>query len=381
MVIKDNKISCKFKDICENLVYKNEILTGMSIAYGNVMYKNYDFFGTTGDNSTSVDEDTLIDIASITKLFTTIIMMYLVEKEIVNLDKKVGDYSNRFINLKNTRIGDILSYREIIKTENRIGFNNDVNVLKNSIYNLLVNHSYIQQYSDMPTLFLGFFIEEVTGKSLSDWIIEFLLNPLELKRTYFFKTDDLNVMDYTGEMNLINDKLYYIDNKVGLVHDPKARAFAQHNIFCGHAGILISTRDIVKIFQALLNYSLIKKKTIYRFIEGDGWIEDNNRQSFGYLCYRKFSNKSQSEIYEGMSKYSMAYTGFTGTYTCMDFENSCFVYMGGNRVNNRITKVVNGEKTYGNKILIDGHEFINSSNYVYQKDILRDELSKIVLSM
>lgn len=370
-----------YKILCKKIIYNDGLLCGMSLGYGNNIYAQCDCFGSVDNRCAQLDDDTLIDIASVSKLFTTIVMMHLVEDNIINPDNTVGIYSEKFANLSNVRIGDILSYRELLKTDGRITDNDDVIVLRNAVYNIKTEHSSQQVYSDIPTLFLGFFIEEVTGKSLSNWIMNLIVEPLGLERICFNRTEDLNIMDYSGEMNLINDKLCKVNNEKGVVHDPKARAFAQHNIFCGHAGILISTKEITKVFQALLTYKIVKKETIYRFIEGDGWIEDNDRQSFGYLCYRKFSNKRQSEIYEGMSKYSMAYTGFTGTYVCLDFENSCFVFIGGNRVNNRITRIVNCKKKYGNKILIDGQEYVNSSKYVYEKDILRDELSRMALDL
>lgn len=59
-----------YKILCEKIVYNDGLLCGISLEYGKSTHAQFDCFGSVGESCTQLDDDTLIDIASVTKLFT-----------------------------------------------------------------------------------------------------------------------------------------------------------------------------------------------------------------------------------------------------------------------------------------------------------------------
>ena len=103
----------------------------------------------------------------------------------------------------------------------------------------------------------------------------------------------------------------------------------------------------------------------------DSYSKNNH---YGLLCYKKYTDLCQSEIPEMCSSKSIAMTGYTGTYILVDLENDFFVFIGANRLYKRNT--TSNMNTQVTVVKTSPIVICNTKNYVYRKDILRDEIIK-----
>ena len=111
-------IEGKLKDF----IYLKKMTPGVVISYGTNDYKETIVVGNREevkliDNKlvpsvSKMQEDTIFDLASITKLYTSISILKLVEKGLISLDDKITKYLPNFKNLKEVTIFDLLSFRE-----------------------------------------------------------------------------------------------------------------------------------------------------------------------------------------------------------------------------------------------------------------------------
>lgn len=137
--------------------------------------------------------------------------------------------------------------------------------LKASIQKISVTADKGFRYTDINLILLGFYLEELFGKSLSTILREEIFDPWGLHKTRFGAGADA-VPTVKGQ-------------PAGRVHDPKAQVLGEH---CGSAG-LFSTLTDLKIFcqhymsdadfaDIATNFSSDKPRSIVWNLEGD-WID------------------------------------------------------------------------------------------------------------
>ncbi|MFR3405931.1 MAG: serine hydrolase domain-containing protein [Christensenellales bacterium] len=122
--------------------------------------------------------DTIYDLASLTKLFTAVVTLALVESGQLSLDETVGQIDPRFIHLQNVTVGDVLSFRISLQTPGRI----DTAPTREEGLKRLFGVSVcptpsIRVYSDMNAMVIKYVIEAKTGLSLFDAIQTWILSP------------------------------------------------------------------------------------------------------------------------------------------------------------------------------------------------------------
>jgi len=86
---------------------------------------------------------------------------------------------------------------------------------------------------------------------------------------------------------------------------------------------------------------------------------------FGYLTYIKEDNLRNCEVYSLMSGNTFAVSGYTGTHFMIDPQNQLFLFIGGNRINKRLSRC--DDSCYR-----ENSGLIFSGDYIYEKDKLRD---------
>ena len=188
-------------------------------------------------------------------------------------------------------------------------------------------------------------------------------------------------MDYSDEIWKKNDGYCLRRTPLGVVNDAKARILSNYGErLCGHAGIFASINGINSFCCSLLRGEFISTDTLKLMAEGSGWKYKSDRQSFGYQCYRKYPNSAQTEVPFFLSGYATAMSGFTGCYLMIDVINGIFVFIGGNRLKNSLSRVVGtAEDNTENMVRYNDKEYYNKLNYVYERDELRDCLSQVAL--
>ena len=164
-------------------------------AYGYA-YRYLDDQFTEADNPIYMRKDTIFDIASITKIFTSIAVMQLFEKGTFLIDDAVVTYIPEFAenNKEKITIRQLLTHTSGFESgiplykmgktrEERIAI-----VLKHGLVNLPGTN---YKYSDLNMITLGVLVERLTGQRLDEYIKQNItdlqtLNKNELVSLFFF---------------------------------------------------------------------------------------------------------------------------------------------------------------------------------------------------
>lgn len=366
------KFSSKIEEEINKILLPHGVSPGIAISYGDIDTYHSQFKGTDG-NRNKLDEDTLFDLASVTKLFLGILYMYLAETGRISFENPIGEYTGKYKNISNILVKDLLSYNVNLKTSKRIDLCNDCNEAELLLWDISGEYSDIQIYSDMPAMILADILSDATGKSFRDWICTLFVENLKLSNMVWQRDEQKKYVSYQNEYIITNQVFFKKDNPIGIVNDPKARIFMERKDYlCGNAGLFCSTKEISKVCQSILSEKIISRDSIKKMVKGSGWNCSSSKQSYGYMCYRKYFDRRQSEIPFFMSSYALASSGYTGCYLMMDIINGIYAFIGGNRLNNCVSKNTTDFKEKDGYFEMENKRIKSGLHYVYDRDRLRD---------
>lgn len=276
-------------------------------------------------------EDTIFDMASITKLFTVVAAIQQAEAGLLDLDAAVVEYIPEFgQNGKDTiTVAQLLSHTSGLRSwaplysqyptpEERIA----------AVYaEEPVNPPGTQHvYSDLNLITLGKIIEEVTGQRLDEVVREGITEPLGMVDTGFNPpTEDLDRFAATEDMPWTGRGMVR-----GEVHDENAWSL---DGVAGHAGIFSTARDMAVFAQMLLNGGRYGSE---RILSEDSVREIFTNENTGFPASaargRGFQLDQRFYMDALSSPVTAGHTGFTGTSIVIDPLSDSFVVLLSNRV-------------------------------------------------
>ncbi len=295
---------------------------------------------TYNDNSAKVTNNTIFDLASLTKVIaTTTAAMICVDRNLFKIDDKVAKYIPQFaqngkgdITIKNLLLHNsgLPAYKKFYTQ-----YNNAHDVL-NDIYSTKPVYPAGTKtvYSDLGMITLGKVIEKVTGKILDVFCRDEIFEPLKMNNTYFNPPDSLKYRIAPTE----DDKYWRHRLLVGEVHDETASLL---NGVAGHAGLFSTAGDISRVLQMLLENGIFAGK---RIIDSSTvrlfTTKQLNERALGW----DIKSPTGSSAGDLFSDRSYGHTGFTGTSAWTDPTRNLFVIFLTNRVyptreNNKIIKI------------------------------------------
>ena len=170
---------------------------------GSVLVKNSEgevFQLTQGTSdqaeTTPIDENARFRIASITKLFTAVIIMQLVDEEKVALDDKLS----KFMNTKGITYANEITVKDLLQHTSGLKKESNVSYLKGYSPDELIQRFATKKadlpgekhfYNNVDFLLLGRIIEEVTQSSFEENLKTRVLEPLGMKDSGLITTQDL----------------------------------------------------------------------------------------------------------------------------------------------------------------------------------------------
>ena len=173
---------------------------GMSIAVvhqGEIVY-TYSYGLANPVAAIPVDDQTIYQYGSMTKVVTASALMQLEEQGLVDLDARAGDYIPEFPESWKITVRQLLTHSACLE-ENSILSNGLIAFPEESFDPLKdVFTNYIQDFPDLlcapgkasaysnpPFLVLARIIEEVSGEPYTNYVIDHILTPLEMESTQF----------------------------------------------------------------------------------------------------------------------------------------------------------------------------------------------------
>ena len=191
-----------FEAWLETLI-NDQSLKGVSVGIvhkQNIVYAR-GFGVADSENNLPADENINYKIASITKLFTSIGLMQLVEQEKIKLSDPVIKFvpelkniqSNGY-NLNDITINSILTHSTglptmvncVLENNKKPNHSSDFKFLEELPKQRLLNKpNRIHKYSNLSMNLGGVIIERISGLSYKDYIQNYILNPLKMTDSYF----------------------------------------------------------------------------------------------------------------------------------------------------------------------------------------------------
>lgn len=103
-------------------VYDRKMAPGAVISYGGNNYQEIITLGMTSDfeDAINANERTIYDLASVTKLFTSVSILQLVRTKKIDWNKPVSFYLPEFNGLKSVSVYHLLTFSIPVKTNGRI---------------------------------------------------------------------------------------------------------------------------------------------------------------------------------------------------------------------------------------------------------------------
>lgn len=306
-----NQISLEIKNQTEDFLnqkneYGTNYISGISTCIylpnfnGNGEYKLKLIGGTTSRNKDlKVNENTLFDVASITKLYTLLLLFKLEENELINLNTKIKNINPDFQNLEDFTLNDLVRLHGELRTNGNItqaSSKEEAYTILKSLY-LTSNSREENKYTDFGAIVIGDTIEKVISKKLGKEITF-----EEIMQAYLLKPLGLTTTQFNPKTNNISGN----GNNLGLVHDPKARILGGA---VGHAGLFISSDDLAKLAREIYSVNYINQKHINRL--GEITFPKSNQ-----------SNKGNLGIYV---KHPL---GYKKTFTPPEFSTGSFSHQG-----------------------------------------------------
>jgi len=220
---------------------------------GEIVYENYEGLSNFSTKE-SITANTPLQIASISKTFTSALVLRLWEQGKLSLEDSLQKffpsfpYHNISIKLLLTHRSGLPKYEYFMDTawhEPRMADNNDMLQFMISkqpeLYNK-PNKSY--HYCNTNYALLALVIEKITGQTFPQYIKDSLFLPLGMKNSYVFSTKD--TLNYVPSY-MYNNAPYRLEN-IDCIYGDK-------NVYC-------TPRELLLWDKALYEGSFVSKKTL-----------------------------------------------------------------------------------------------------------------------
>lgn len=327
--------------------------------------------------------DSLFDLASLTKLFTGLMVMRLHEEGCLDLSAPVTAYAPQFTRLTGVTVDQVLGFEVGLTTASRVDTQNTPDAARRVLFDIRPGEVMGRAYSDMHAMVLKHIIEGAAQEDYASLLQRCILAPLEMRDTFLIvpETRRSLCVSCDNEHRLERGKFILRSGvQPGTPHDPKARTLYPEP--CGHAGLFSTRDDLVKLCQGLLKGVVISREgliSMSRNRTGYQRPDGSYQQYLGAQCYVKHPQQRHSEVPVYESDKAISLSGFTGHHLSVDVETGVFALFLGSRVQNRLTVLVPedgksitdyGLKSDGTGTLVcpNGARIYSSVNYVYQKD-------------
>ncbi|WP_194238673.1 serine hydrolase [Streptomyces spongiae] len=303
-----------------------------------VRYSAYDEKTDTGvefpaERQIPMAEDTVFDLASVSKLFTSLLAVQQIERGALALEATVASYLPEFgaAGKQDMTIRQLLTHTS--------GFRAWLPLYKEPTYEgklrLIWNEAPIDPpgtkylYSDLNLISLQLVLEEITGRTLDALLRNEITAPLGMHRTRYnppasWKPEIAATEDARAPWSGLDRGLVW-----GEVHDENAFAFGG---VAGHAGVFSSAWDLAVLGRTLLNGGAYGRTRILRPESVDLMFTDFNTEfpgdehGLGFELYQHWYMGAMA------TPHTAGHTGFTGTSLVLDPTTDSFLVVLGNSV-------------------------------------------------
>ncbi|MQA09168.1 MAG: serine hydrolase [Pseudonocardiaceae bacterium] len=261
-------------------------------------------------------EDTIFDVASISKLFTSIAVLQLAEAGKLDVHQPVADHLPEFgVNgKKSITIKQLLTHTSGLEPDLPLWRDypdkpSRIKAVMDVAPQSQPGTEYI--YSDLNLITLGVLVERLTGTTLDNAVRQGITEPLGMTDTGYnppkSKLDRIAATEYSEDppRGMVR----------GSVHDENAWSLGG---VAGHAGVFSTARDLATLGQAVLNgggYAgtrILRESTVEQMLTNYNTAFPDDSHGLGFELNQRWYMGGLS------APRSAGHTGFTGTSLVLD---------------------------------------------------------------
>ncbi|MFI5553617.1 serine hydrolase [Streptomyces sp. NPDC051738] len=303
-----------------------------------VRYRSYDEKTDTGvelpaGQQIPMAEDTVFDLASVSKLFTSILAVQQIERGALALEATVASYLPDFgqAGKQDITIRQLLThtsgFRAWIPLYNAPTYEEKLRLIWNEAP--LNPPGTTHLYSDLNLISLQLVLEKITGRTLDTLLRDEITGPLGMRRTRFnppaaWRPRIAATEDARKPWSGLDRGLVW-----GEVHDENA--FSLGGV-AGHAGVFSNAWDLAVLGRTLLNGGTYGRSRILEPESVELMFTDFNtafpgdEHGLGFELYQHWYMGAMA------TPHTAGHTGFTGTSLVLDPSTDSFLVALGNSV-------------------------------------------------
>lgn len=206
-------------------------------------------FGTLRyDAQDAVREDTVYDVASVTKSIpTAVLALRMIEGGSLSLERPVAAYLPELKHDHGATIRDLLLYRVTGPRLSELAQNGPDAIARELMKRGFDGPPGARNYTNLPATLLGFIVERVGGATIDVLARDTFFEPLGMGETTFFP-----LRDGVDPARIAPTEIDGRGEVCGLPHDESAYVFAEAGRAVGHAGLFSTAGDLLAFIHALL---------------------------------------------------------------------------------------------------------------------------------
>lgn len=396
----------KIKDLVTSFVHETRITPGVLLDFGTFNTRDTILCGNSQEyimrngilvpEEKRIEQDTIFDLASTSKLFTAIAIIKLAEDQYLDLFEPVKKYIPEFKNLEDTTIYDLLKFRVKVVTDKRIDSTKDKEIAKQILFTAhpVKRDELENAYTDIGAMILRYVVEKVSKIPFELYVELNILSAANMHDTYLqVPMNKLNRVaneNYSTVINADGTATTKCFNIPGTPHDSKAIAIGElEGIAPGHAGWFSTKDDMTKFAKALIDGKIIAKDNLLKMSDTTTGVmlDDGFTRCYGSLVYLKQNDEKYLAVHPALSGRAFMSPGFAGTTLIIDPLNELTLFIASPRLHNRIYRIhpnqaknikvyPSGKKTF---ILPNGEEKIVCSDFAREKEVLIKLATKLAL--
>ena len=302
------------------------LIAGGVVVIGNhkgILYNTARGRLTPATNAPLLNERTIFDIASLTKVFaTTPALMQLLDEGRISL---MDPLTRWFPEFEGTGREDITLLNLLTHTSGLDDITlTAVEPLKTAIQKAasqkvwkMPGNSF--HYADINFILLGELVHRAAGVTLDRFCTDHLYSPLGMSNTMFLPPHEL-AASIAPTLGTGHELL------VGIVQDENARYLGG---VAGHAGLFSSASDLARFIRMLLsggaldNRQIISEKVVTQMTAPYFYSNGNVVRGLGWDIFSPFSTPRGSSF----SEMSFGHTGYSGSSVWIDPQRDLFVIL------------------------------------------------------
>jgi len=253
------QFSLRLDSLLNTLETNNKAFSSVTITQnGQVVYSHATgFIDDPVKNQVKANPGTRYRIGSISKMFTSVMILQLVEEQKLSLDTPLSGFFKKIPNAEKITISDLLDHHSglysFTNSEDYVKWMTEPRTQK-QLLDLFASQEPVfapgekGEYSNTNFVILGYIIEEITHKTYQENLTERITGRIGLKNT-----------GYGSKINHSGNEassFEFIDNK--WVVQPETDMSIPH----GAGAVTSTTPDLTSFIDALFNGKLLQKETL-----------------------------------------------------------------------------------------------------------------------